>query len=88
MSFKCILEKGKIGEIYNIGSDEDTEYSVMEIGKLLIEIIHKTKNYNKWISYVEDRPFNDMRYFINNYKLKQLGWKPTIDFKKGLLSLI
>ena len=54
----------------------------MEIGKLLIEIIHKTKNYNKWISYVEDRPFNDMRYFINNYKLKQLDGNQQLILKK------
>ena len=87
-AFKHILEKGTIGEIYNIGCDEGMEFSVMEVAKMLIEFIHNTKDYNKWISYVEDRPFNDMRYFINNIKLRKLGWKPTIDFKNGLLNLI
>jgi dTDP-glucose 4,6-dehydratase len=87
-AFKYILEKGIVGEIYNIGCNEGMEFSVMEVAKMLIEMIHNTKDYNKWISYIEDRPFNDMRYFINNLKLRKLGWKPTINFKNGLASLI
>ena len=44
-----ILEKGKIGEIYNIGSDEDKEYTVLEIAKILIKLIKNTDNYNEYI---------------------------------------
>ena len=32
-------------------------------------------DYDKWIEYVEDRPFNDQRYYICANKLKSLGWK-------------
>jgi UDP-glucose 4,6-dehydratase len=87
-AFKLILEKGKIGEIYNIGSDEEHEYSVLEIAKILIKLIKKTENYNEWISYIEDRPFNDKRYYISNQKLKDLGWDIKMDFMNGLLELI
>lgn len=87
-AFKCILEKGKIGEIYNIGCDEGMEYSVIDVAKMLIELVHNTKKYDQWISYIKDRPFNDMRYFINNTKLKELGWSPIIEFKNGLKTLI
>ena len=84
MAFQFILEKGKIGEIYNIGCDDGMEYSVMEIAKILIKKIKNTDDYDKWISYIEDRPFNDKRYYISNQKLKDLGWNVTIDFEKGL----
>ena len=37
----------------------------MDVAKILIEKIQKTTDYNKWISYIEDRPFNDQRYYIS-----------------------
>jgi len=87
-AFETILEKGKIGEIYNIGCDEGMEYSVMDIAKILIKLIKKTENYDEWIEYIEDRPYNDMRYYISNQKLKDLGWSIDIDLITGLLDII
>ena len=87
-AFECILEKGQIGEIYNIGCDEGMEYSVMEVTKMLIEMIKKTNDYDQWITYIEDRPFNDQRYYISNQKLKDLGWNITVNFIDGLKNLI
>lgn len=86
-AFECILEKGEIGEIYNIGCDENMEYSVMEIAKILIKLIKNTEDYDDWISYIEDRPYNDMRYYISNQKVKDLGWKIDIDLMTGLTDL-
>jgi len=83
-AFEVILEKGQIGEIYNIGCDEGMEYSVMDIAKILIKKIKNTDNYNEWIEYVEDRPFNDKRYYISNKKIKDLGWNIEIDLMTGL----
>jgi dTDP-glucose 4,6-dehydratase len=87
-AFECILENGKIGEIYNIGCDEGMEFSVLEIAKLLIKMIKNTDNYEKWLEYVEDRPFNDMRYYISNQKLKDLGWNIQINLIDGIRKLI
>ena len=87
-AFECILEKGEIGEIYNIGCDEGMEYSVMDVARLLIKFIKKTDGYDRWISYIEDRPFNDQRYYISNEKVKQLGWSIKINFIDGIKSLI
>lgn len=87
-AFETIFEKGEIGEIYNIGCDEGMEYSVMDIAKILIKLIKKTDNYEEWIEYVEDRPYNDMRYYISNQKIKDLGWKIEIDLMEGLIDLI
>jgi len=77
-AIECILFKGTIHEIYNIGSNN--EISVLDVTKLLINIIKKDNNYNNYITYIEDRPFNDKRYFINNDKLIKLGWIQKIHF--------
>ena len=87
-AFIKILEKGQIGEIYNIGCDEGMEYSILDVAKLLIKKIKGTEDYNEWITYIEDRPFNDQRYYISNQKLKELGWTIKIDFLDGLNKLI
>ena len=88
IAFECILEKGQIGEIYNIGCDERMEYSVIDIAKKLIKLIKKTEKYEDWIEYIEDRPFNDQRYYISNSKLKELGWNISIQLDDGLNKLI
>ena len=87
-AFECILEKGEIGEIYNIGCDERMEYSVMEVAKILIKMIKNTEDYDNWIEYIEDRPFNDQRYYISNQKLKDLGWNIEIELMDGLRQII
>jgi len=83
-AFECVLEKGIIGEIYNLGCDEGMEYSVMDVAKTLIKLMKNTDEYNTWIEYVEDRPFNDERYYISNKKLKDLGWFIEKDFIENL----
>lgn len=101
-AFDIIIKYGSIGEIYNIGSNEENEYSVMDVAKLLIKLVKgvdvsNTNNLHthsnsisdlEWIEYVEDRPFNDKRYYISNNKLKQLGWGIQTDFISGLTDLV
>ena len=86
-AFELVLEKGKVGEIYNIGSDEDSEYTVLQVGKILIELIKNSNNYDNFIEYVDDRPFNDKRYYISNKKVKDLGWEIKMDFMDGIKQL-
>ena len=87
-AFEKILENGVVGEIYNIGCDEHMEYSVMDVAKRLIRLIHHTDDYKQWITYIPDRPYNDKRYYISNQKLKQLGWTINIPFQEGLEKMI
>ena len=88
-AFIKILENGKIGEIYNIGCDENMEYSILDIAKILINKIKGEEALvEDWIEYIEDRPFNDKRYYISNYKLKELGWEIKIGFKEGINKLL
>ena len=82
---ETVWKKGTAGDIYNIASDD--ELTVIEVTHLIIETIIGTTEYDKWITYVEDRPFNDKRYFICADKLKLLGWrqkKTREDIKKFL----
>ena len=44
--------------------------------------------YDEWIEYIEDRPYNDQRYYISNQKLKDLGWTISVKFEDGLYDLI
>jgi dTDP-glucose 4,6-dehydratase len=70
---EVVWKNGKPGEVYNIASDD--ELSVMDVTKLIIKTIKNTEDYDEWIEYIEDRPFNDKRYYICAKKLKELGWK-------------
>jgi len=87
-AFECILERGQIGEIYNIGCDENMEYTVLDVAKILIKLVKDTEDYDKWITYVEDRPFNDKRYYISNQKLKDLDWRIDVEFMQGITDLV
>lgn len=74
-----ILEKGKIGEVYNISTEQGL--TNIELTKLLLSLLEKSENY---IKYVTDRLGHDRRYAIDSSKLRSLGFSPKINFKKGL----
>jgi len=85
----CILAKGKVGEIYNIGSSPENERSVLEVAEVLVgKIIGKEARLHDHLEFVPDRPFNDRRYFIDNSKLKQLGWKQAYTFDDEISLII
>jgi len=81
-----ILHRGVIGEIYNIGSDD--ELSVLDIARILVNEICGDPDIRDHIEFVADRPFNDKRYFINNEKLKQMGWKQEKNIYEEIKRLI
>tara|TARA_B100000242_G_scaffold293842_1_gene273326 strand:+ start:1105 stop:2061 length:957 start_codon:yes stop_codon:yes gene_type:complete len=67
-----ILTKGKIGEIYNIGSK--FEYKNIDVLKIVAK--ENKVNFKNYLKYVKDRPFNDYRYSLNFNKVKKIGWRP------------
>jgi dTDP-glucose 4,6-dehydratase len=83
-----IFEKGKVGEVYNIGGNN--EWKNIDLVKVLCKIMDSKLNREKGtseklITYVKDRAGHDLRYAIDSSKLqKELGWKPSIDFPAGL----
>jgi len=81
-AFELILTRGLVGEIYNIGSDD--EYSVSEVANIIISRLKPNDSPDKWKTYIRDREFNDLRYDIDTSKLESLGWSKTITFNEGL----
>lgn len=86
-----VLIKGKVGETYNIGSNQEkTNIDVVNtICNLLEELApNKPKNikyYKDLIIYVEDRVGHDIRYALDSTKIKQsLGWQPEESFASGM----
>lgn len=79
-----ILHSGKVGEIYNIGANN--ERTNIEIVKRILSYLGKSEDL---ITYVKDRPGHDRRYAVDNTKLASaLGWRPTFDFDIGLMETI
>lgn len=85
-AFDLILHQGKIGETYNIGCEN--EHKIIDVAKTLIQKIHNCYNQEEHIEFIEDRCFNDQRYFISTEKLKKLGWEQKIDFSEGIKETI
>ena len=81
---EAVLEKGKPGEVYNIGAD--SEMTNIEIVKLILNHLNKSEDL---IEYVKDRPGHDRRYAINSSKIEsQLGWRPSFSFGSALSATI
>jgi len=83
-----IMTRGHIGEIYNIGGEN--EWENIRLLHRLIEIVAEetgkpVRQLEALITYVKDRPGHDRRYAIDCSKLKnELGWKQSVSFDEGL----
>ncbi len=79
-AINLVFDKGKSGEIYNIGANK--EKTNIEVTKSLLKMASKDQS---MIEFVTDRPGHDFRYSLNISKIKKdLGWKPRVKFSDGL----
>lgn len=69
-----VLEKGTIGEIYNISSNE--EHSVLDVVQMIAQQMKPGEDFHTWIQFVENRWGQDIRYSVNCDKVRALGWAP------------
>ena len=76
----AVLHKGRLGEVYNIGGNN--ERANIEIVKLILDSLKKPETL---ITYVKDRLGHDKRYAIDNSKITtELGWQPSYTFERGI----
>ncbi|XP_056157301.1 dTDP-D-glucose 4,6-dehydratase-like [Lampris incognitus] len=83
-AFLMLLEKGVVGEIYNVGTS--CEISIMELAKELIKMMKNVPDceLNDWLEFVPDRPQVDLCYPISSEKLQKLGWRPEVPWAEGI----
>lgn len=76
----AVLERGRIGEVYNIGGSDIVEN--LDMSKQILRLMNKPETL---LTYVTDRPGHDRRYALNCAKIeRELGWKPAISLEDGL----
>ncbi len=75
-----VLNKGRLGEVYNLGSGREEEN--ISIVKMLLKIVKKD---NGMIQFVKDRPGHDIRYSLDSRKVfKDTGWRAKVGLTQGL----
>ncbi|KAH9610651.1 hypothetical protein KSS87_002966 [Heliosperma pusillum] len=79
-AFEVILHKGEVGHVYNIGTKR--ERRVIDVATDVCKLF--SVNPETVIKFVENRPFNDQRYFLDDEKLKILGWSEKTPWEEGL----
>ncbi|KAH9619730.1 hypothetical protein KSS87_019611 [Heliosperma pusillum] len=79
-AFEVILHKGEVGHVYNIGTKR--ERRVIDVAQDVCNLF--SMDSEKVIKFVENRPFNDQRYFLDDEKLKELGWSERTPWEEGL----
>ena len=79
----CILHKGRVGEVYNVGARE--EISNIDLVKRILTVLGKPY---ELITYVEDRLGHDLRYAVDSSKVQRLGWKLEYTMEDTLTGIV
>jgi dTDP-glucose 4,6-dehydratase len=83
-AIKVVMEKGRAGEVYNIGGNCEREN--ITVVKKILAAVGKGE---ELIQFVTDRPGHDRRYAIDNTKIKdELGWTPAHSFEAALAETV
>ncbi|RNF08349.1 putative GDP-mannose 4,6 dehydratase [Trypanosoma conorhini] len=98
-AFITILNRGFIGDVYNIGSHD--EKSVLEIARMTVKYMRPRvcggpkpppdpteEELSQHLVFVRDRDFNDERYNISVEKLQELGWRQEVEFEEGFRATV
>ena len=80
-----IIKNGKLGETYHISGER--EVNNLKMAEIIAKVIGKKLNY-EMIDFHSSRPGHDLRYGLDDTKLKSLGWKPPVNFENSLKKTI
>jgi dTDP-glucose 4,6-dehydratase len=80
---ELVLEKGRSGEVYNIGGGYE-----LENVEVVRRIVTLTGADPALVRHVDDRPGHDRRYSLNPSKIEALGWTPARGFDEGLAEMV
>jgi dTDP-glucose 4,6-dehydratase len=88
-----VLEIGRVGEVYNVGGDEEQEN--IHVVRTICALVDARRpradgaQRESQITYVKDRPGHDRRYAIDSAKLRrETGWKPSRSFEQGIAQTV
>uniref|UniRef100_A0A0D6QZ49 UDP-glucose 4,6-dehydratase n=1 Tax=Araucaria cunninghamii TaxID=56994 RepID=A0A0D6QZ49_ARACU len=79
-AFEVVLHRGEVGHVYNIGTQK--ERRVIDVARDICRLF--SLDPQKVIEFVDNRPFNDQRYYLDDKKLKDLGWSERTKWEEGL----
>lgn len=82
-AIRLVLEKGRSGEVYNVGSDD--LLSNLEVVDKILSLVGRGR---ELVTFVPDRPGHDRRYALDSTKIRSLGWAPQVPFDEGLASTV
>jgi UDP-glucose 4,6-dehydratase len=85
-AFETILLKGVVGAIYNIGGTNERKN--IEVAHELIRLMGKEDQKDELLTFVPDRVFNDLRYYIDSTKLQELGWVEQMSWEEGIAATV
>jgi dTDP-glucose 4,6-dehydratase len=84
-AIETVINYGDIGEIYNVGGDD--EHENIEVANMVLEALGKSNP----ISYIDDskiRPFHDRAYALNTDKIRSLGWRPARELTTSIQEVV
>jgi dTDP-glucose 4,6-dehydratase len=83
-----IIESGEINQIYNIAGG--FEQSNIDTVKKIIDVYYdrEIKDYEKFVDFSVVRPGQDLRYALNDDKLRSLGWLPSCNFDEEIVPIV
>ena len=81
-ALRVIVERGAIGEIYNVAGG--AERANLDTARAILPSLGRPD----LLQFVADRPAHDRRYAMNDAKLRALGWQPTTSFEQGVSQTI
>jgi dTDP-glucose 4,6-dehydratase len=81
-----LLDKGKSGEIYNIGANQTPEVTNNELTKMILDCVARPETLIRPVQGL--RPGHDHRYAVDTSKIRALGWRPKADLGAGLAQTV